>query len=112
MLEPENEHREELNIFCRALRRTPEDVEYEIDNKHAEVLMERCEVLSAKAVKVSTAVSKEEQKYQETFGPRRFRAVAARINNVVADKPDVYTLHQKNRLGPRLVTGEVFQEQR
>ena len=109
---PENEHREELNKFCRALRRTPEDVEYETDKKHAEVLMEECEVLGAKAVTQDTKRRSAPEGFEQwLLESTTLQQISLTYTLCIPTSVSADVKTTCSTLGPGLVTGEVVQEQ-
>ena len=87
----------EVSILNRTLRWKENMIEYEADSRHAQVIVEECEVMSAKASKTPCVSDHEKaQKEYEQNGmteseKTRFRGVAARINYLAMDRPDYYS---------------------
>ena len=95
VLEPEPELSKEIKILNRSIRWCGDKLEYEADSRHAEVIIEECEVQSWRAAKTpgvqEAAVDGSEKGGIETHDREktRFRGVAARINYLAMDRSDL-----------------------
>ena len=95
MLGPEPELSKEIKILNRSIRWCGDKLEYEADSRHAEVIIEECEVQSWRAAKTpgvqEAAVDGGEKGGIEMHDHEktRFRGVAARINYLAMDRSDL-----------------------
>ena len=84
----------EARVLNRVIRVTPEGWEYEPDQRHAEMIIKDLGLNEAKSV---ATPGEEEKKWEEELNKEelmpddatRFRAIAARMNYVAADRPDL-----------------------
>ena len=94
-LRPEPELSQEVKILNRTIRWCGDKLEYEADGRHAEVIIEACEVQSCReaktpgvhesTVEASMQVGAEMNDHEKT----KFRGVAARINYLAMDRSDL-----------------------
>ena len=80
---PEANFMKEVRILNRTIRWTKEGIEYEADDKHAKIVIEECQVKSARTSRIPGVVKKETNCDETPMIPTealRFRAVAARGN--------------------------------
>jgi hypothetical protein len=92
ILGPEAGMVQEVGILNRKLRWMEDKIEYEADSRHADVIIEECEVMSMKPSKVPGVSEPEidkEENDQEESQKTKFRGVAARINYLAMDRPDL-----------------------
>ena len=95
VLGPEPELSNEIKILNRSIRWCGDKLEYEADSRHAEVIIEECEVQCWRAAKtpgVQEAAVDESEKggiEMHDHGKTRFRGVAARINYLAMDGSDL-----------------------
>ena len=81
-----------MRILNRTLRWTKNAIEYEADAKHAELVVEECEVKSGKASRTSGAVEKDgvrDETAMTQTEASRFRGVAARNTYLAQDRADI-----------------------
>ena len=90
---PEQKDCKEVSVLGRILRCTEDGYEYEADPKHRELILEQLGMDNeSKGLKVNGRVEEEKDEEVEGLqGPEAtsFRAVAARLNYLAQDSPDV-----------------------
>jgi hypothetical protein len=95
VLGPEPGLSKEVKILNRTIRWCQDKIEYEADSRHAEVIIEVCEVKSGKVVRTpgvhesSNDAVKEMEQHMKEGEKTRFRGVAARINYLAMDRSDL-----------------------
>ncbi len=81
-----------MKILNRTLRWTSTGIEYEADDKHADIIVETCEVRNTKVMKTPGTQDQERAPEGDRLShgeTTRYRAVAARINYLSQDRPDI-----------------------
>jgi len=98
VLGPEAHQQQEVRILNRIIRWTKHGLEYEPDQRHAEKVvselgLEKSREVSTPCVpELSSANAKKDEKDKKILEPpesTRFRGIAARINYLAADRPDL-----------------------
>ena len=93
MLGPEEGQEREVNILSRIIRWTDTGLEYEADQRHADLLVKEMELEDAKEVTtpiVSHITEKEKEDVE--LNPQeatQFRSIVARVNYMSAERPDL-----------------------
>ena len=90
---PEGGLPKQANILNRIIRWTTSGIEYEADPKHANIIMEECEIMDSRPSKVTGVPEKFHDEDQlellDEASATRFRAVAARTNYLAQDRTDL-----------------------
>ena len=87
---PEDE--QEIKILNRVTRWGLHGLEYEADQRHAELVIKELELLTAKPVSTPSTTEKEEKPDEVLLSAgdsQKFRSVAARVNFLAQDRPDL-----------------------
>ena len=94
MLGPGDQDLKEVRVLNRVIRWTDESIEYEADQRHAEIVTKEMGLDGSNSVK-TPGVKATEELPEDQWEPldassaSRFRALAARINYLAADRPDL-----------------------
>ena len=90
---PEEGQKKEVKILSRIIRWTNEGLEYEADQRHADLLVKEMKVTESKEVTtpiVSQNIEKEEEDLEfDSHGATQYRSIAARVNYIASDRPDL-----------------------
>ena len=96
VLGPEKHNQQEIRILNRIVRWTKEGLEYEPDQRHGELIvkelgLEGANSLSSPGVPENAKAQDEEDEGEawKEKEPGKFRAIAARLNYLAVDRPDL-----------------------
>ena len=95
-LGPDAHHEAEVRVLNRTLRWTSEGVEYEPDQRHAELIVRELGMETARAVSTPGAAESREEAEANEDSPElekadatAYRGLAARLNYLALDRPDL-----------------------
>ena len=94
LIGPRDSDDKELKILNRIIRWTPAGIEYEPDQRHADMIVRDPGLTEANAVNTAGEYESRalEEEGEELYGESestRYRALAARANYLAADRPDI-----------------------
>ena len=95
ILGPEEGCVKEVKILNRCIRWTSKGLEYEADPRHAKAIIEALGLQGANPLSIPGAVNEEQEKDKDSssestkMGDKEFRAIAARLNYLSMDRPDL-----------------------
>ena len=93
ILGPEEGQEKEVNILSRVIRWTSTGLEYEADQRHADLLVKEMKVSEVRSARTPMASQSEDKVgSDEELSPgdaTQYRSLAARVNYISADRPDL-----------------------